>query len=142
MIHPEPMRAELFRNWAPALAWALVILALSGEGGSSRNTEELILWLFPGLGADAVFYINYSLRKGAHVTGYAILGLLNFRALGWRLAGPAIGLAGVVAIVDEVHQATSSLRTAALADIGFDLCGAALAVVMARGARGNPRKSS
>ena len=135
MIHPRPMRAELFRNWAPAVAWALVILALSGEGGSSRNTEGLVLRLFPDLGPDAVFYINYSLRKGAHVVGYAILGLLNFRALGWRLAGRAIGLAGLVAIIDEAHQAMSTLRTAALADIGFDLCGAALAVVIARGAR-------
>jgi VanZ family protein len=129
------MRAELFRNWAPAIAWALVILALSGEGGSSRNTEGLIFRLFPDLGPDALFYINYSLRKGAHVAGYAILGLLNFRALGWRLPGWAIGLAGVVALIDEAHQATSALRTAALADIGFDLCGAALAVMIASGAR-------
>lgn len=137
------MRAELFRNWAPAVAWALVILALSGEGGSSRNTEGLVHRLFPGLGPDAVFYINYSLRKGSHVVGYAILGLLNFRALGWRLAGRAIGLAAVVAIIDEAHQATSALRTPALADIGFDLCGAALAIMIARGARaGSPPATS
>ena len=48
------MRAELFRNWAPAIAWALVILALSGEGGSSRNTEGLVLRLFPDLGHDTL----------------------------------------------------------------------------------------
>lgn len=126
------MRAELFRNWAPAVAWALVILLLSGEGGSSRNTEGVLVRLFSHLGPDALFYINYSLRKGAHVGGYAILGLLNFRALGWCLAGRAVGLAAVVAIVDEGHQATSPLRTAAFADIGFDLCGAALAVTIAR----------
>lgn len=134
------MRAELFRNWAPAAAWTLVILLLSGEGGSSRNTEGVIERLFPTLGPDALFYINYSLRKGAHVAGYAILGLLNFRALGWRLEGRAIGLAAAVAIIDEGHQATSPLRTAALADIGFDLCGAALAVTIARMKRGGARR--
>jgi len=124
------MRAELFRNWGPAVAWALLILALSGEGGSSGNTQSWIERLFPALGPDDLFYINYCLRKGAHVGGYGVLGFLNFRALRWRRAGWAVGLAGLVALIDEGHQATTAVRTAAFADIGFDLCGAALAVVI------------
>ena len=124
------MRAELFRNWGPAVAWALLILAFSGEGGSSGNTQTWIERLFPSLGPDALFYINYCLRKGAHVVGYAVQGFLNFRALQWRRAGWAVALAGVLALVDEGHQATTAVRTPALADIGFDLSGAALAVVL------------
>jgi len=127
------MRAELFRNWGPAVAWALLILTLSGEGGSSGNTQSWIERLFPALGPDAVFYINYSIRKGAHVVGYGVLGFLNFRALRWRRAGWAVALAGLVALIDESHQATTAVRTPALADIGFDLCGAALAVVLTHG---------
>jgi hypothetical protein len=133
MIHLPPMRAELFRNWGPAVAWALIILALSGEGGSSGNTQKWIERLFPALGPDALFYINYCIRKGAHVAGYGVLGFLNFRALRWTLPGWAVVLAGLVALIDEGHQATTSVRTPAIADIGFDLCGAALAVLITRG---------
>jgi len=129
------MRAELFRNWGPAVAWALLILAFSGEGGSSGNTQTWIERLFPALGPDTVFYINYCLRKGAHVGGYGVLGFLNFRALWWKRPGWAVVLAGLVALIDEGHQATTSVRTAALTDIGFDLCGAALAVVISKGRR-------
>ena len=126
------MRAELFRNWAPAVVWALLILAFSGEGGSSGNTQNWIERLFPGLGPEALFYINYCLRKGAHVGAYGVLGFLNFRAFRWRRAGWAVALAGLVALIDEGHQATTAVRTAAFADIGFDLCGAVLAVVITR----------
>ena len=126
------MRAELFRNWAPAVLWALLILALSGESGSAENTQKWIERLFPALSPDALFYINYCLRKGAHVGAYGVLGFLNFRALRWRHAGWALALAVVVALIDEGHQATTAVRTAALADIGFDLCGAGLTVVFSR----------
>jgi VanZ family protein len=138
MIRPQPMRTELFRNWAPAVAWAALILYLSGQGGSSQNTGSWLAWLLGDVELETLFYINYSLRKLAHVIGYGILGFLNFRALQWRLPGWAIALAGVVAVADELHQATNPLRTASAADIGFDLCGAALAVMVARGVRRSP----
>jgi VanZ family protein len=126
------MRALSFRNWLPAVAWAAVILSLSGEGGSSSTTESLIQRIFGGLSPEALFYINYSLRKGAHVAGYGILGLLNFRASGYRRALMAVLLTLPVAIIDELHQGTTALRTASPADIGFDLCGAALFVMTGR----------
>ena len=126
------MRTELFRNWVPALAWAAFILYLSGHNGSSENTESWLSWLLSDVGMEALFYINYSLRKAAHVVGYGILAFLNFRALRWRFPAWAIALAAIVAVADELHQATNPLRTASAADIGFDLCGAALAVMITR----------
>ena len=118
-----------------------MILSLSGESGASGRTEGLILALLGPVSDDTLFLINYFLRKGAHVVGYAILGALNLRAIrgrrpGWRtLWGvAAVALALLVAVIDESRQATSSLRTAALADIGFDFCGAALGVLAYRAA--------
>jgi VanZ family protein len=123
---------QLFRRWLPPILWTGLILYLSGESGSSGVTERWILWFGGELTADTLFYINYSLRKAGHVFGYAILGTLNHRALEGRRELLAVALAGVVAIIDEGHQSTSPLRTAALADIGFDVCGAALGVILSR----------
>ena len=131
------------RYWLPAVAWAVAILSLSGEAGSSGTTERLITPVFGDVSPDRAFYINYSVRKAAHVVGYGILGGLNYRAIragreGWSLGWSivAVVLAIFVAAIDELHQSTSSTRTGALADIGFDGCGAALAqVVMRRASR-------
>ncbi|HUP46390.1 MAG TPA: VanZ family protein [Thermoanaerobaculia bacterium] len=123
------MRAEPFRDWLPPLLWAGLILFLSGERGASGSTEGWIVWLFGDLSPETLFYLHYTLRKGAHVIGYAILGALNLRGFHGRRPLAALVLAALVAVLDESHQATSPLRTAALADIGFDLCGAGLGVM-------------
>ena len=132
------MRAHRFRFWLPAVAWAGLILSLSGEGGSSGQTERWLVRLF-NPSPETLFYINYSVRKGAHVAGYAILAALNLRAIRagrreWRnlWGAGAVLLALAVAIADEGRQASVATRTAALADIGFDLCGASLAVMALR----------
>lgn len=106
-----------------------MILSLSGEGGSSARTERWIVQLL-NPGPEALFYINYSVRKGAHVVAYAILAILNLRAI--HTAPRAVALALLVAIADESHQAGFATRTAALADIGFDFCGASLGAMLFR----------
>ena len=80
------MSASRLSAWLPVLAWAAVIFALSS-----------IPHLGTGLGTwDTV------LRKGAHVTEYAIFGLLLMRAIGRE--APAFLLGVAYAITDEVHQ--------------------------------------
>ena len=132
------MRVHL-RLWLPPLAWALLILASSGDSGSSSVTEGFLRTLLPDLGDEPFFYINYMVRKGGHILAYGILAALNYRALkgltpGWRLRWSVVAvlLAGVLACIDEFRQSGAVSRTGTVADVGFDLCGAILSQLVAR----------
>ena len=61
------------------------------------------------------------LRKGAHVTEYAVLGALLLRALGREV--PALGLGLLYAASDELHQHFVQGRHATPVDVGFDAVG-------------------
>jgi VanZ family protein len=76
-------------------------------------------------------------RKSAHVSVYAGLALLVLRALRIRYAVPviragALSLAFVVAVasLDETHQGFSAHRTGSLGDVGLDLLGGSLALLL------------
>jgi VanZ family protein len=104
--------ASRFSGWLPVIAWAAVIFALSS-----------IPHLGTGLGTwDTV------LRKGAHVTEYAILGLLLLRAVGRELPAFLIGVA--YAITDEVHQHFVQGRHASPVDVAIDSAGILLGIVL------------
>jgi VanZ family protein len=94
------------------IIWAAVIFALSS-----------IPHLGTGLGTwDTV------LRKGAHVTEYAILGLLLLRAVGRELPAFLIGVA--YAITDEMHQHFVQGRHASPVDVAIDSAGILLGIVL------------
>ncbi len=93
------------------LAWAAVIFAFSS-----------IPSLSSGLGS-----WDLLLRKLAHVTEYAILGALLLRAT--RRPGLALGLAGLYAISDEVHQHFVEGRHAAVVDVVIDTSGAVVGIL-------------
>ena len=96
--------------WLPVVIWAAVIFAFSS-----------IPSLGTGLGAwDTI------LRKGAHMTEYAILGLLLVRALGREL--PALALGMGYAITDEIHQHFVGGRHASPVDVLIDTAGVAIGI--------------
>jgi VanZ family protein len=98
-------------TWLPVVVWAVVIFALSSV---------------PHLGTDLGVW-DTILRKGAHVTEYAILGLLLVRALGRET--PAF-LAGVAyAISDEIHQRFVAGRHASPVDVAIDATGVLLGIL-------------
>ena len=131
MIGTGPMRAEAFHRWWPAIVWALLILSSSGDAGSSASTtERWVEALFGRYGEDAVFIINYWVRKSGHVVAYGVLGALTYRGSGRPLV--AVALAVVVAMADEGRQATSASRTGTWTDVGIDACGAVLGVMAAK----------
>ena len=104
-------------QWGPVVLWAAVIFALSSVPS-----------LGTGLGGwDTV------LRKCAHVTEYAILALLLYRALGRELPAFLIGLA--YAITDEVHQEFVRGRHASPFDVSMDAAGLALGLLLLHVAR-------
>jgi VanZ family protein len=101
-----------FALWAPVVLWAGVIFALSSVPALST-----------GLGTwDEV------LRKGAHLTEYAVLGALLLRAVGRELPAFALGIA--YAATDELHQHFVRGRHSSPFDVAFDACGLALGLLL------------
>src|ERR687889_239449 len=105
-------RSRALTVWLPVLVWAVVIFAFSS-----------IPSLSSGLGAwDTV------LRKGAHITEYAILGLLLYRALEREALALAAGIA--YAATDELHQHFVSGRHASPVDVAIDAVGVSLGMLV------------
>ncbi|MGB2874923.1 MAG: VanZ family protein [Gaiellaceae bacterium] len=101
-----------FALWGPPLLWAGVIFAFSS-----------IPSLSTGLGVwDTI------LRKGAHVTEYAILGLLLLRALGREM--PALLLGVAYAATDELHQHFVRGRHASPFDVAIDGFGVSVGLLV------------
>jgi VanZ family protein len=63
------------------------------------------------------------LRKGAHMTEYALLFVLWTRALGWRLPLVAAIIAVGYSATDELHQATVPGRHGTPVDVLIDAVG-------------------
>jgi VanZ family protein len=104
-----PTRAALLA-WLPVLVWAAVIFAFSAVPslGTGLGTWDLVL------------------RKLAHLTEYAILGLLLARAT--RRPVLAVALAAAYAATDEVHQTFVEGRHGAPRDVAIDTLGALVGV--------------
>jgi VanZ family protein len=117
-----------------------VIWGLSSDLGSAGNTGGIFAWLvhtlFPQASPDDVALAHGIVRKLGHLTEYAILAALWFRALrtGRHLEPGPSALAALTisvgwAITDELHQCLVPSRTASPVDVLIDATGAALAVL-------------
>jgi VanZ family protein len=98
-------------HWLPVVLWAAVIFALSSVPSLSS-----------GLGTWDVV-----LRKGAHITEYALLALLLARALEREV--PAFALGVLYAVSDEVHQSFVRGRHAAPLDVAIDSVGLLIGLI-------------
>jgi VanZ family protein len=121
------------------------IFAASTETFSSGHTSRLIgpllRWLAPGLTEAAVESAVFWIRKAAHVTEYAVLAALLWRALwrpvrgdrrpwSWRVARRALLGSALWAASDEIHQAFTATRGASVRDVVLDTTGAALGLLL------------
>lgn len=134
---------HLARYWLPALTWAAILLAASGERFSSSETGGIISSLLSLIGGsvNAVTFtvINFVIRKAGHVLAYGLLGVLFLRAIrgpltGWTIpwSATALVLTLAVASIDEWHQSTTLTRTGSASDVALDLAGAAIALALFR----------
>jgi VanZ family protein len=98
--------------WLPVIVWAAVIFLFSS---------------IPSLGTGLGVW-DTILRKGAHMTEYAILGLLLLRAVGRELPAFALGIA--YAITDEIHQHFVRGRHASPIDVLIDTAGVAIGIFL------------
>jgi VanZ family protein len=105
-------RSRLLTVWLPVVVWAAVIFTFSS-----------IPSLSTGLGTwDTI------LRKGAHLTEYAVLGGLLYRALGRKALALAVGIA--YAATDELHQYFVRGRHASPVDVAIDAVGIAVGMLL------------
>ena len=126
--------------WLPVVAFMVVIYSASGDSKSvqhsSRIIEPILRWLFPQLAHDTVWLIVLLVRKCAHLTEFAILALLVWRALdastppgpqawSWRLARNTWLFVALYAASDEIHQLFVPNRQASAWDVLIDSSGAA-----------------
>lgn len=128
------------RYWLPALVWMVLIFTASGDRHSyehsSRLFEPFLRWLFPRLAEARIHDLHETLRKGAHLTEYAILALLLRRAVGrspennrrrwsWPEVRLVLFLVMLYAATDEFHQQFVPTRTAMVSDVFLDTAGGA-----------------
>ncbi len=139
--------------WLPPGLWMALILWLSGSTFSAEQTGALLApvlhRLLPWASDLLVDLVHGGLRKLAHLTFYAVLAFLWYRAFtGGRGLPPraAAPLAFVIAVawagVDEGHQAITPSRSGSLVDVGVDSAGAAVTLALAGGRRSRPTRTS
>lgn len=125
----------------PVLIWMFVIFTASTDLMSAEHTSRFIgpflRWLAPEISAASVLAVQFFVRKGAHVTEYAILAGLLLRALrpstsktALRAVAWSFGIAAIYAGLDEFHQSFVVSRTASVHDVMIDACGAALGITI------------
>src|SRR5712691_6188416 len=134
-------------HWLPPVLWMAVTVWLSTDIASGEHTSQLLLpalrWLLPWATPGQHHTVHRLLRKGAHLTEYAILAALWYRAFtrGRNLSARAASWAAfaislVWAALDEWHQSFVPSRTSSGVDVALDGAGAALALVAASRGRG------
>ena len=136
---------NLLKYWLPALIWLGVIFLASTDLMSAEHTSRFLgpflRWLKPDVTADAIVKVQLFLRKVAHLTEYAILATLLWRAVysGTNLKIKISTLfvtvwavSTLIAIADEFHQSLVASRTASIGDVRIDMIGAVVGLLICR----------
>ena len=120
-----------------------LIFGFSTQAGSTHHTSRIIgpflRWINPNVTDVTINRVQYVIRKGAHMTEYAILATLLWRARRqpvrgdirpwqWSDAGFALLVAIAFAASDEFHQSFVPSREGRVGDVFIDGAGAALGV--------------
>ena len=146
---------SFLKYWLPLLIWLGVIFVGSTSIMSSEHTSRYIvpflLWLKPGMSPVAIWTILVVARKCAHVTEYAVLALLLWRALRsvrflrtktLMVFGAVLLGCALFAASDEFHQTFVKSRTPSGRDVVLDVTGALLGLLIGASffARHDPKK--
>lgn len=82
-------------------------------------------------------FVEFLFRKAAHLFVYAMLGaifiifLTSMNQRGYRLIGITLLYVLMVSSLDEWNQGHTSMRTSAVQDVGVDVAGGCLGIVLA-----------
>jgi VanZ family protein len=140
-----PKLRVFLKYWLPVLVWMALIFSASSDSHSSEHTsriiEPLLHWLFPQMSREHIEDIHLVIRKCAHLSEYALLAFLIWRAVrkpqkndprpwNWQEAGFALSMVFLYAASDEFHQIFVPTRTARVTDVLIDTSGGAVALVL------------
>lgn len=128
---------RFLKYWLPALIWLGVIFFGSTDFMSAEHTSRILvpflLWLKPNMTIETVMFVQFLVRKAAHLIEYAILAVVVWRAIyrgtnlqmRMSLLSVSVWLAAtLVAAADEYHQSFVPSRGAAWGDVLIDSGGA------------------
>jgi VanZ family protein len=134
------------RYWLPVICWMMVIFAASADTHSYQHSstlfEPLVRWLFPQMPEAQVEELHHAFRKCGHLSEYAVLALLLWRAIHrpthseprrpwrWDEAGLALALVFLYAATDEFHQIFVPTRSPLITDVMIDTSGGAIALTL------------
>ena len=108
---------------------------------TSRIVGPLLRWFDPHISDEAIRRVQLVVRKTAHLTEYAILAALLWRAIrkpakedrrrwSWREAALVFAIAAAYAATDELHQHFVASRYGSAWDILLDTLGAAAGILV------------
>ena len=134
------MRSVVSR-WVPVIAWMVLIFAGSTDALSGEQTSRFLVpflrWLDPHISFATIASIHVAFRKLGHLSEYAILAVLLWRAVriftvnrAWIAAVVSLGAAACYAALDEFHQSFVPTRTASENDVMIDICGAVIGLLL------------
>jgi len=134
---------SFLKYWLPVLFWLGLIFLGSTDVLSAEHTSRFLVpflrWLDPHISWNTLNSVQLLIRKLGHLTEYAILASLLWRALRmgfvWKssIASPfwsaLIGCA-IFAASDEFHQSFVPSRTSSLYDVMIDFWGAVISLAI------------
>lgn len=126
------------------IAWMFLIFAGSTDLLSANHTSRFLLpfllWLNPHISFQTLMLVQLIVRKMGHLTEYAILATLLWRAVRhhwppvrksfWKPATLTLALAMIYAATDEFHQSFIPSRTATAHDVVIDIIGAMIGLLI------------
>jgi VanZ family protein len=133
---------KTIKTWLPVILWICCIFILSTDTFSSDHTsiiiERFLRSFLPHITARQIDTIHFFVRKTAHLTEYFIMSLLLFHSFrntlqfqrNWRLVFYSFLIVIFVAAADEFHQSFVMSRTSSVIDIGIDIAGGILGLVI------------
>ncbi|HLW34568.1 MAG TPA: VanZ family protein [Chthoniobacterales bacterium] len=124
----------------PVIIWMTLIFIGSTDVLSAEHTSRFLVpflrWLDPQISWAALNSIQMMIRKLGHLTEYAILTILLWRALvdlSWKSSTSltiSLLACAIFAASDEFHQSFIPSRTSSVHDVMIDICGAVIGLAI------------
>ena len=119
------------------IIWGNSLVPGTGSGSISLSVMESIRSVLDALSLPSAWVTNFLVRKTAHVTEYAVLGILATNAFDPDRTAERMRIAAIclmlvlVPSIDETIQLFIDGRSGQVTDVLLDCCGAAVGVALA-----------